>query len=92
MAGTLISKYPKAPISSDVIIKQHHGVPHGVGFAETYAANLSPMAIVFILAEDFCDDMIRLGKDFNQAAKIQQMKERYSTQRFQKIIEIMSTL
>lgn len=92
LSATLISKYPKAPMGSDIIIKQHHGIAHGIGFSETYGANLSPMTIVFILAEDYTESLIKEGVDFSHLAKIAQMRERYSTQRFQKILDLIEEL
>ena len=92
LAATLVSKYPKAPMGSELIIKQHHGVPHGMGFAETYTANLSPMAIVFILAEDFTHEVLRSGLEFDIESKINQMRQKYSTQRFQKIIDVLEEI
>ena len=92
LAATLISSYPKAPMGSEMIIKQHHGIPHGIGFSEHFGANLSPMTIVFILAEDFVDEIIQSGTDFDLTQKILQMKQKYSTQRFQKIIEVLEKI
>jgi len=92
MAAEIIVKYPGAPMGADVIIRQHHGINHGVGFSEQYSANLSPMSIVFILAEDFTDAVIKAGEHMNVEAKIATMRARYSTQRFQKIIDILEEI
>jgi hypothetical protein len=92
IAAEIVHKYPHAPMGSDVIIRQHHGVPHGIGFAENFTANLSPMTIVFILAENFVDTLIREEGNFDLATKINEMRERFSTQRFQKIIDILEGL
>lgn len=92
IAAELIQKYPHAPMGADVIIRQHHGVSHGIGFAQSYTANLSPMTIVFILAENFTDTLIQSEGDFDLKTKINEMRERFSTQRFQKIIDILETL
>jgi response regulator RpfG family c-di-GMP phosphodiesterase len=92
LSAELVTKYPHAPMGSDIIIRQHHGITHGIGFAETYAGNLSPMTIVFILAEDFTDTLITSGRDFNIEKKVAQMRERYQTQRFQKIIDILEQI
>jgi hypothetical protein len=91
IGATLIASYPKAPMGSEMIIKQHHGITHGLGFSDHFGANLSPLTIVFILAEDFVDHLLLCGEDFDITAKIAQMRERYSTQRFQKIIDILET-
>lgn len=92
LAAEIVHKYPHAPMGSDVIIRQHHGVTHGIGFAESFTANLSPMTIVFILAENFVDSLIREDGQFDMSAKIREMRERFSTQRFQKIIDILEGL
>ncbi len=92
MAAEIIVKYPGAPMGADVIIRQHHGINHGVGFSDQYSANLSPMSIVFILAEDFTDAIIKAGEDMNIERKISAMRGRYTTQRFQKIIDILEEI
>ncbi len=51
--ATIIQKYPHAPSGADIIIKQHHGVANGIGFARSITNSLSPMAILFIIVEDF---------------------------------------
>lgn len=92
LAAELIQKYPHAPMGADQIIRQHHGITHGIGFSETYGGNLSPMTIVFIIAEEVTDQIIRAGKDLNYDALINRMREKYPTQRFQKIIDILEKL
>lgn len=89
LAAEMIQKYPHAPMGADQIIRQHHGITHGIGFSETYGGNLSPMTIVFIISEEVTDQIIRAGKDLNFPALINRMREKYPTQRFQKIIDIM---
>lgn len=92
IAAELVQKFPHAPMGADAIIRQHHGIAHGVGFSEHYGANLSPMTIVFILAEDFVDHLIECGHELKIENKIAQMRERYSTQRFKKIIDILEDI
>ena len=79
-------------MGSELIIKQHHGVTHGMGFSEHYTANLSPMAIVFILAEDFAGEVIDSALEFNIEKKIAQMRQKYTTQRFKKIIDVLEEM
>ncbi len=94
IGATILSKYPNAPIGVEQIIKQHHGVANGLGFSTHYSQNISPMAIVFILSEDLVTDMIEAEKKggFDFKKKILQMRERYSTQRFKKIIDALESL
>jgi response regulator RpfG family c-di-GMP phosphodiesterase len=92
VAATVISKYPNSPVGVEQIIKQHHGVANGLGFSEHYSQNISPMAIVFILAEDLVGSLIEPPKDFSYKVKISEMRETYPTQRFKKIIDTLETL
>lgn len=92
LAAELVQKFPHAPMGADQIVRQHHGITHGIGFSKTYGGNLSPMTIVFILSEELTDNIIRSGKDLNFPALIERMREKYPTQRFQKIIDIMENL
>lgn len=93
LSAEIVRKYPSAPMGADIIVRQHHGVNHGVGFSETYGGNLSPMTIVFILAEDFTDGLLRSGaENMDVVGKIAQMRERYPTQRFQKIIDLLDSI
>lgn len=89
MSAEIVSKYPHAPMGADQIIRQHHGVLNGLGFADSYGANLSPMSIVFILAEDFTKYLILSENELKIDKKIEQMRKRYTTQRFQKLIDIL---
>ena len=92
LTATIISKYPNSPVGVEQIIKQHHGVANGLGFSEHYSQNISPMAIVFILAEDLVGSLIEPPKDFSYKDKISEMRETYPTQRFKKIIDVLETL
>jgi HD-GYP domain-containing protein (c-di-GMP phosphodiesterase class II) len=92
IGASIISQYPNAPLGVEQIIKQHHGASNGLGFSEYYSQNISPLAIVFILSEDFVDSLIQADKDFNPKAKIVQMRKRYTTQRFQKIINALESI
>jgi len=92
LAATIVSQYPNAPIGVEQIIKQHHGSINGIGFSEHYSQNISPMAIVFVLAEDFVDALIQSGEKFDVKTQIHKMKEKYSTQRFRKILEVLESI
>ena len=92
ISASIVSQYPNAPIGVEQIIKQHHGTTNGLGFSEHYSQNISPMAIVFILSEDFVDNIMHAEKDFTIEGKISQMRKRYSTQRFQKIINALESI
>ncbi len=51
-ATLLIKQFPKAPMSAEMLIKQHHGSLSGIGFPKVFSNNISPLAIVFIISEE----------------------------------------
>ncbi len=57
-AATLVQSVPNTPPGVDVIIRQHHGSPNGVGFCEKYTNSISPVAIVFIVVESYVTEIL----------------------------------
>ncbi len=93
MAAEFVSKFPHAPMGSDQIIRQHHGTLNGVGFSEHYGNNVSPVAVVFIVAEEFTRIILkREHGPFDRAEMIRELKEEFPTSRFQKVIEILNSI
>jgi HD-GYP domain-containing protein (c-di-GMP phosphodiesterase class II) len=92
ISASLVAQFPRAPMGAEQIIKQHHGMTNGIGFADNFGANLSPLAIVFVVAEDFTHEILTKNNDFDVKTKLAQMRKRYSTQRFQKIINALESI
>ena len=93
MAAELVAKFPHAPMGSDQLIRQHHGTLNGIGFSEHYGANVSPMAIVFIVAEEFTKIILKYEQGpFDIIEMIRELKEEFPTFRFQKVIETLETI
>ncbi len=90
MAAEFVSKYPHAPMGADQIIRQHHGMLNGIGFSEHYGNNVSPVAVVFIVAEEFTRIILKHENGpFDRAEMLRELKEEFPTSRFQKIIDIL---
>lgn len=90
-SALLIQSYPKLPQGVDLIIKQHHGVSNGVGFPEVLTAAISPMAIFFIVVEDFAKNILaipeppeNLGASMKEA--LIPIKEKYQLPSYRKIV------
>ena len=47
------------PFGADTIIMQHHGARNGIGFNDDPPNNLSPLAIVFIICEEFIHAVLK---------------------------------
>lgn len=93
LAAELISKFPRSPMGADQIIRQHHGTLNGIGFSEHYGNNVSPLSIVFIVAEEFT--RIILSKEdgvFDRTEMLRELKDEFPTNRFQKTIDLLSTI
>jgi HD-GYP domain-containing protein (c-di-GMP phosphodiesterase class II) len=93
IAAELVSKFPHAPMGADQIIKQHHGNLNGVGFSEHFGHNVSPMSIVFIVAEEFTRIVMKYAnQELNRTQMIRELKDVFPTSRFQKVIELLNTI
>lgn len=93
IAAELVSKFPHAPMGADQIIRQHHGNLNGVGFSEHFGNNVSPMSIVFIVAEEFTRIVLKYADtELNRTQMIRELKDNFPTSRFQKVIELLNTI
>lgn len=88
LSTELIHRYQHMPMGADTIIKQHHGMLNGHGFSETFSGNLSPLSVVFIVAEE-CAHLVLKSEDkiINKAKILFHLEEKFKTSRFQKMIQ-----
>ncbi len=96
-AATLVQSYPKLPQGVDLIIKQHHGVSNGVGFPEVLTTAISPMAIFFMVLEDFATNILNIpdsNENLAQSLKdaIKPLKEKYQLPSYRKIVTEIENL
>lgn len=93
MAAEFVSKFPHAPMGADQIIRQHHGTLNGIGFSEHYGNNVSPVAVVFIVAEEFTRIILKHENGpFDRPEMLRELKEEFPTSRFQKVIDILQSV
>jgi HD-GYP domain-containing protein (c-di-GMP phosphodiesterase class II) len=93
LAAEFVQKFPHAPMGTDQIIRQHHGQLNGMGFSDHYGANVSPMSIVFIVAEEFTRIIMkRENGPFNRDEMMKELKSEFPTSRFAKVVEKLQTL
>lgn len=55
LAAELVVTYKRCPMGADVLIKHHHGMKKGSGFANKYPEDLSPLSKVLLIAEAFVE-------------------------------------
>lgn len=97
LAGEQITKYKKCPSGIDTLIKQHHGMSNGVGFATEFSDNISPLSKLFMIAEEFAEyylDAKYKDKNFkiNLPEYVSELHLKYSKHTYKKIIEPLLTL
>lgn len=85
-AALLAQNYPRLPQGVDIIIKQHHGVTNGVGFPEALTAAISPIAIFFVVIEDFATRLLALENLSEIPSIILPLKERYQLPSYRKVV------
>jgi HD-GYP domain-containing protein (c-di-GMP phosphodiesterase class II) len=91
-AALLAQGYPHLPQGVDLIIKQHHGVSNGVGFPEVLTSAISPMAIFFIVVEDFVTCILDQEDLTNFSAILKYLKQRYQLPSYRKIVSEIEAL
>jgi response regulator RpfG family c-di-GMP phosphodiesterase len=97
LSGEQITKFKKCPPGVDVLIKQHHGMSNGIGFATDYSDNISPLSKLFIVAEAFTDYYLNekyKNNNFKINLKecVELLNSRFSKHTYRKIIEPLLTL
>jgi HD-GYP domain-containing protein (c-di-GMP phosphodiesterase class II) len=93
LAAEIVQKFPHAPMGADQIIRQHHGTLNGMGFSEHYGNNVSPVAIVFIVSEEFTRIILRRGEGpFDRTEMIRELRDSFPTSRFQKVVDILQSI
>lgn len=60
-SAKIVSKFDNIPQGIDTIIKEHHGSRTGVGFVDSYSATLMPLSMMFIVTENFVDELLKVG-------------------------------
>lgn len=89
-AAELVQQMGRIPMGVDAIIRQHHGSVTGMGFSEFYSGNLSPLSLIFIVSEQFTHMILDEESQFNFNKALVQIKEKFPTKRFEKIIKAIA--
>ncbi|EQC43069.1 hypothetical protein M899_0417 [Bacteriovorax sp. BSW11_IV] len=92
--STMVQRFPKAPPGADVIIRQHHGTLNGVGFSEGPSNNISPMALVFVVIEDFVHQLLmqlESGK-ISTSDLFVSLEAKYKLVNYKKVVTILKRI
>lgn len=66
-SAKIVNKFDNVPSGIDTIIKEHHGSRTGIGFVDNYSATLMPLSMMFIVTENFVDELLKVGGSPNSA-------------------------
>lgn len=97
LAAEIIVTYKRTPIGADLLIKQHHGMTNGVGFANDFKEDISPLSKVIIISEAFIEIYMK-GKDedpkfeIDLEKTISQLCNKFKKNTYVKIIETLRSL
>jgi response regulator RpfG family c-di-GMP phosphodiesterase len=96
LSAELIVTYKRAPIGADLLIKQHHGITNGIGFAMEYKDDVSPLSKIVLIAEAFIDEFMK-NRDENPNYQLDKKKiieilnEKFKRTTYKKIIETLES-
>ncbi len=97
LAAELLSNTKRIPMGADMLLRQHHGMNTGVGFANDFKDDISPLAKVVIISEAFVEEFVRF-KDENPTlipdnfAIMSILAEKFPKSTYKKILEPLKTI
>ena len=93
-ASELVKDLPVTPFEVDVIIKQHHGSYNGVGFPEDIQGNISHLAQLSMVAQDFTRELMKIytPDQFNPGKLVKKIQLKYKKQRMKKFVESLESI
>lgn len=95
LAAELLVTFKRAPIGIDLLIKQHHGMTNGVGFAIDFKDDISPISKVILVAEAFIEEFMRKVDEqndykVNTSELISLLHAKFKRPTYKKIIETLN--
>ena len=97
LAAEIIITHKRSPIGSDLLIKQHHGMTNGIGFAIDFKDDISPLSKIVLISEAFIEEYLKEKEDNplyqTDVVKIQNaLVQKFKKSTYRKIIETLDTL
>lgn len=91
LAAEIVVSYKRCPMGADILIKQHHGMKKGVGFAKHYMEDLSPISKILLVAEMFVEEFMKASENktarYTPKIAIPKLSTEFKTQSYLKIVE-----
>ncbi|MBF0206589.1 MAG: hypothetical protein HQK53_06840 [Oligoflexia bacterium] len=94
-SAAMVENFPTAPIGIEMIIKQHHCSLTGAGFPKSFSNNISPLAIVFFVCEEYAHGVINLYKKLHGGVHeqvLEDMKSKYTKFIYKRVLNTLENL
>lgn len=94
LAAEIIVTYKRAPIGADLLIKQHHGITNGIGFALDFKDDISPLSKIVLISEAVVEEFMK-QRDMNpeyvldMKKVIEILNDKFKKTTYKKIIETL---
>jgi hypothetical protein len=77
LASELLARFPGSSSESIQIVKEHHGVPSGVGFNARKVGTLEGASVLFDVIHDFVEMFLNFPPDGSLASMLKELEESY---------------
>ena len=96
LAGEMVKNFPRCPMGADAIIMQHHGTTNGLGFTMDFKDDISPLAKVIIVSEEFVNELLKQKEEgkrpYHLESIIEHLRNRFTRHTYKKIINTLETI
>ncbi len=97
LSAEMMNTYKRAPHGSDLLIKQHHGMTNGIGFAIEFKDDISPLSKVVIIAESYVEELMRQKEEnptkaIDNKLMMNYLFDKFKKHTYKKIIETLVNL
>jgi hypothetical protein len=92
MAAELVVAYKRCPIGADILIKHHHGMKKGSGFANRYPEDLSTISKILLVAEAFTEHFLNFaekGESWQMKDILPKLIYEFDSESYTKIVKVL---
>lgn len=91
-SAELVIGIKKCPLGADLLIKQHHGMINGIGFAIDFKDDISPLSKIIIVSEAFVEELLKQKKiksDVSIENILNALKEKFPKHTYLKLVDTL---
>ncbi len=95
MGAEMIVEFKRCPIGADTIIKQHHGMKKGIGFALQYPEDISPISKIMLVSEKFVETLLNASEESRPVVAklaIIKLQDEFKSASYAKIVNALASV